>query len=233
MLEVRDLHAYYGRAHVLFGLNFELPNGSSTALLGRNGAGKTTTARAIMGIGCRCEGTMSYAGKRVDKLSTHDRAVLGLQLVPEDRRIYTRMTVRQNLELGVNACGDRAPITVPELSDAFPMLEPLLGRFGNQLSGGEQQLVAIARALVARPAILIMDEPSEGLAPVILEDVRLAVAHLRKEFGTAILLTEQNVPFALSLAENVIVIDKGSVVFSGTLDEFSERKDVQESYLAV
>jgi branched-chain amino acid transport system ATP-binding protein len=233
MLSVVGLTAYYGTAQVLFGLDFHLAKGSSTALLGRNGAGKTTTTRAVMGVRCRCRGSITYCGKRIDKLATHLRAIQGLQVVPEDRRIYSRMTVRQNLELGTYACGDREMISIRRLVDALPMLGPLLDRYGNQLSGGEQQLVAIGRAMVPNPRILIMDEPSQGLAPVILEQVREAIRTLRRQFGTVILITEQNVQFALSIAEDVIVIDKGSIVFADTRQELQGRVDIQKRYLAI
>jgi branched-chain amino acid transport system ATP-binding protein len=233
MLSVAGLTAHYGTAQVLFGLDFDLREGSATTLLGRNGAGKTTTTRAIMGVRCRCAGSIIYQGQRIDRLATHARASAGLQVVPEDRRIYARMTVRQNLELGTYARGDRDIISIPRLVGALPMLGPLLDRHGNQLSGGEQQLVAIARAMVPSPKILIMDEPSQGLAPVILGQVRDAIRTLRQQFGTVILLTEQNVQFALSIAENVIVIDKGALVFSGTREAFEARADIQKLYLAI
>jgi ABC-type branched-subunit amino acid transport system ATPase component len=233
MLEVTSLTAHYGSAQVLFGLNFNLTDGSATTLLGRNGAGKTTTTRAIMGVRCRCRGSISYCGRRIDRFATHVRAQMGLQVVPEDRRIYARLTVRQNLELGTYARGDRPTISIARLVEALPMLGPLLGRYGNQLSGGEQQLVAIARAMVPNPKILMMDEPSQGLAPVILDQVRDAVRAMRSRFGTVILLTEQNVQFALSVAENVIVIDKGAIVFVGGRDDFKARTDIQNRYLAI
>jgi branched-chain amino acid transport system ATP-binding protein len=233
MLSVAGLTAHYGTAQVLFGLDFGLAEGSSTALLGRNGAGKTTTTRAIMGVRCRCRGSITYCGQRIEKLATHLRAIQGLQVVPEDRRIYAGMTVRQNLELGTYARGTRETISVQLLVDALPMLGPLLDRYGNQLSGGEQQLVAIARAMVPNPRILIMDEPSQGLAPVILEQVRDAIKTLRRQFGTVILLTEQNVQFALTVAEDVIVIDKGAIVFAGGRQDFQGRTDIQHRYLAI
>jgi ABC-type branched-subunit amino acid transport system ATPase component len=233
MLSVAGLTAHYGTAQVLFGLDFGLAEGSSTALLGRNGAGKTTTTRAIMGVRCRCGGSITYCGQRIDKLATHLRAIQGLQVVPEDRRIYARMTVRQNLELGTYARGTRETISVQHLVDTLPMIGPLLDRCGNQLSGGEQQLVAIARAMVPNPRILIMDEPSQGLAPVILEQVRDAIRTLRRQFGTVILLTEQNVQFALTVAEDIIVIDKGAIVFAGGRRDFQGRTDIQHRYLAI
>jgi ABC-type branched-subunit amino acid transport system ATPase component len=233
MLSVAGLTAHYGTAQVLFGLDFDLLEGSVTTLLERNGAGKTTTTRAIMGVRCRCGGSITYRGQRIDALTTHRRASLGLQVVPDDRRIYPHMTVRQNLELGTYARGDREIISVSRLVDALPMLDSLLERHGNQLSGGEQQLVAIARAMTPSPKLLIMDEPSQGLAPVILDQVRDAIHTLRQQFGTVILLTEQNVQFALSVAENVIVIDKGAIVFTGEREFFKTRADIQKRYLAI
>jgi ABC-type branched-subunit amino acid transport system ATPase component len=233
ILEVRGLHAHYATAHVLFDVGFSIPPDSLMALLGRNGAGKTTTARALMGAGVRTEGSIRFAGVEVARLPTFRRARLGLQLVPEDRRVYTDLTVRQNLELSRHAAGGRRPLSIPRLLEIFPTLEALLERGGSELSGGEQQLVAIARAILPQPRLLIMDEPSQGLAPVVLERVRDAVRLLRAEFGTTVLLTEQNVPFALGLADLVMLIDEGSVVFSGSRAEFEARPELRSRYLAV
>ncbi len=233
ILEIAHLHAYYGSAHVLFDVSLSMRPDSLMALLGRNGAGKTTTARAITGIGVRTEGSIDFLGTPIAGLPTFKRARLGVQIVPEDRRIYSDLTVRQNLELSRHAAGDRQTLPIARLLEIFPTLEALLDRYGNQISGGEQQLVAIARAMLPQPRLLIMDEPSQGLAPVILEQVRDAIAVLRKEFGTAVLLTEQNVRFAIGLADAVALIDEGAVVFSGSRREFESRPELQSIYLSV
>jgi branched-chain amino acid transport system ATP-binding protein len=233
MLTLRGLDARYGAAHVLFGVDLELEDGSLTALLGRNGAGKTTTAMAIAGIGPRCTGELRYQGRDVGRWPAFRRARAGIQLVPDNRRVYPMLSVRENLELGLSACGGRRGMRVAELADLFPTLSRLLDRMGDQLSGGEQQLVAIARALVSRPHLLIMDEPSQGLAPVILEQVGEAVRTLRASLGTTVLLTEQNVEFAGRLADRVVVIDGGRVVYTGSRDEFRDRRDVRGRYLSV
>lgn len=232
-LEVNRLNAYYGTAHALFDVRLAVEESSLTALLGRNGAGKSSTARAIMGVSVRSTGEIRLCGRDVQRLPAFQRARLGIQLVPEDRRIYTDLSVRQNLELGRNAVGGRTPISVDDILGIFPTLKELLERRGNQLSGGEQQLVAIARAMVPRPQLLIMDEPSQGLAPVILGQVADAIRLLRREFGTTVLLTEQNVRFALGLADHVTVIDEGSVVFWGTRQELDAEPELQRRYLAI
>jgi ABC-type branched-subunit amino acid transport system ATPase component len=234
MLTVTNLKARYGSARVLHGISFELPDDSLTALLGRNGSGKTSTARSLMGVAVKNQGEIVFNGKPIRHLPTHRRALLGMQMVPEDRRIYTNFTVRQNLELAHAAVpSDKTPLKIAQVVALIPAIEPFLDRMGNELSGGEQQMVAIARALVARPEVLIMDEPSQGLAPVILENIRDAVSMLRREFGTSVLLAEQNVRFAINLADDVIVIDKGALVFSGTRQEFLDKEDVSSLYLSV
>jgi|SRR5690606_8849217 len=233
MLTVENLSASYGRAQALFDVGFTLEDDSLAALLGRNGSGKTTTARALMGVTVRARGSVVLDGREMLRLPTHQRARAGMQLVPEDRRVYTQFTVRENIELAYAAVRDGQGLTVSEVVDLLPKLQPLLDRMGNELSGGEQQMVAIARALVARPTTLIMDEPSQGLAPVVLEHIGDAIRLLRSEFKTSVLLTEQNVHFALGLADRVLVLDRGALVFAGTKEEFQQDTEIQSRYLSV
>lgn len=233
MLTVENLSASYGRAQALFDVNFTLEDDSLAALLGRNGSGKTTTARALMGVTVRTRGRVVLNGRDMLRLPTHRRARAGMQLVPEDRRVYAEFTVRENIQLAYAAVPGGRGLSVSEVVDLMPKLKPLLDRMGNELSGGEQQMVAIARAVVARPSTLIMDEPSQGLAPVVLEHVGEAIRVLRTEFKTSVLLTEQNVPFALGLADRVLVLDRGALVFAGTKEEFTQDTEIQSRYLSV
>ena len=233
LLALSDVHAYYGSAHVLFDLALHVRAGSLLALVGRNGAGKTTTARTILGAGVRSSGSVRFDGAELAHIPTPLRARRGIQLVPEDRRIYAGLTVRENLLLGRHAASDGGALPLERVTSLFPMLEPLMARGGRELSGGEQQLVAVARALVARPRLLILDEPTEGLAPVIVEQVGEAIRLLRAEFGTTVLLIEQNAAFALDLADHVAVIDQGRIAFSGTREAFLADPTLTERFLTI
>lgn len=233
-LNVKGVHAHYGSAHVLFGVSLDVPAGTTVAVLGRNGAGKTTLMRSIMNAGVSTRGEIKYAGTSLRNLAPYRIARLGLQLVPEDRRIFTRLTVRENLRLSARASGDGRPARpLGEVTDLFPMLSPLMDRFGYALSGGEQQLLSIARAIVANPTLLLLDEPSEGLAPRIVTQVGEAIHRLRSELDLSVLLAEQNTRFALRLAGAVCLIDAGAVVWSGPAAEFRDKRELQQRYLAV
>ncbi|HEX5493696.1 MAG TPA: ABC transporter ATP-binding protein [Mycobacteriales bacterium] len=236
-LRVRDLHAYYGTAHILFGVDLDVPAGTTLALLGRNGAGKTTLLRSVANAGVTTTGTVTYAGHRLSSLPSYRVARAGVQLVPDDRRIFTGLSVRENLDLGIRATrgagSGRSPLPRERVLDLFPMLRPLLDRGGHALSGGEQQCLAIARAMVANPTLLLLDEPSEGLAPLIVEQVGAALARLRAEFDLTVLLAEQNTRFAVELADSVAVIDGGALVFTGSRDDFATQDDLRRRYLAV
>jgi branched-chain amino acid transport system ATP-binding protein len=230
---VNGLHAYYGTAHVLFDINLAAPPGATVVILGRNGAGKTTLLKSIMRLDVQTLGTITFKGERIDTLAPYQVARRGIGFVPGDRRIYPDLTVRENLELARHSAVGRAPLSVAEIVATFPTLEPLLDRRGSALSGGEQQLVAIARALVGNPDLLLLDEPSEGLAPVIVQRVRQAILQLKADHGTTLLLAEQNARFAIGLADDVLVIDEGRIVFRGSPDEFRAAEEVQSRYLAV
>ena len=233
-LEVRDLHAYYGTAHVLFGVDLTVPAGTTTALLGRNGAGKTTLLKSIANAEVKTSGSVRYGSTDLRALSPYRVARAGVQLVPEDRRIFTRLTVRENLRLATKATTHERPaVAVERIVELFPLLGDLIGRAGYALSGGEQQLLAIARAMVGNPSLLLLDEPSEGLAPRIVEQVGDAIERLQSEFSLTVVLAEQNSRFAVGLADAVCVIDGGRVVFEGSTADFAAQDAIRERYLQV
>lgn len=233
-LQVQGLHAFYGTAHVLFGVELFVPAGTTTALLGRNGAGKTTLLKSIANAGVTTTGSVRYGPVELRSLPAHRVARLGVQLVPEDRRIFTTLTVRENLRLATrSATKERPAVPVERIVELFPLLGELIARPGYALSGGEQQLLAIARAMVGNPTLLLLDEPSEGLAPRIVEQVGEAVRRLQSEFPLTVVLAEQNSHFAVSLAEAVCVIDGGHVVFQGSTSDFASQDGIKSRYLQV
>jgi branched-chain amino acid transport system ATP-binding protein len=221
-LEVSGLEAGYGRARVLFGVAIEARAGEVTVLAGRNGAGKSTTLKAIMGLIRPSAGRVRFSGDRIDGLAPFDIARRGVGYVPEDRRIFPGLTVVENLEVGaLPERRDAGAWTLDKVFDLFPGLRAMTGRLGASLSGGEQQMLAIARTLMGNPAVLLLDEPSEGLAPRIVEDVRRAILQM-KAAGIAILLSEQNVAFARHVADRAYVLEQGQVRFSGPASELRE-----------
>ncbi|HEX2172724.1 MAG TPA: ABC transporter ATP-binding protein [Dehalococcoidia bacterium] len=233
MLEVRDLHAFYGSSHVLHGISLTIPEGGSVGLLGRNGAGKSTLLKSIMRLGPRVTGHVRFRDQDITNFAAHKIAKLGIGFVPEDRRIYPDLTVLENLALGAQASGSRGSVPVSEMIDQFPILKPLQTRKGGHLSGGEQQVLTVARALVGRPILLLLDEPTEGLAPVIVDQLGEIIATLRRSTGVALLLAEQNVRFTLRHADLIYIIEEGQIVFQGTRDEFAADESIQHKYLTV
>jgi branched-chain amino acid transport system ATP-binding protein len=234
MLQVSNLRAYYGAAQALFEVDFSVGVGTTAALLGRNGAGKSTLLRSIVRAGVRTTGTLTFMGNDLANSATHARARAGIQLVPEDRRILAGLTVEENLELGRNgASKGRPPIPLKQVIDVFPTLYPLLGRRGRELSGGEQQLLAIARAMGGNPRLLLLDEPSEGLAPVIVDQVEDAVKRLREQTQVTIVIAEQDSEFALELADSVTLLAEGRVAFSGSVAEFRADEELARRHLLV
>jgi len=231
VLEVVDINTFYGRSHVLFDVSLSVQEGQTVCLMGRNGAGKTTTFRSIIGLNPPKSGDVRFKGISCRKMPSYKIARMGVGFVPEDRRILDRLTVRENLELGYIP-GRKGEWNLEKIVDYFPILKDLLNRVGGTLSGGEQQILAIARALMGNPDLLLLDEPSEGLAPVIVTFLRDFILRL-KESKTTILLSEQNVRFATAVADWVVVIDKGYVVFSGSIKEFQDNEEVKKKYLAV
>ncbi len=234
LLDVRGIDAWYGRARVLDDVSLEVRRGEVVVLLGRNGAGKSTTIKAIMGLVARgTGGRIDFAGTRIDGLAPFRIARLGLGYVPEDRRVFTGLTVRENLEVG------RQPARpgVPEwdwakLVALFPNLAGMPDRPGGRMSGGEQQMLTIARTLMGNPSCILLDEPSEGVAPVVVDQMVAAVARL-KAAGVAILLSEQNLHFARRVADRAYIIEKGRMRYSGTIAQLEADADAREQYLAV
>jgi branched-chain amino acid transport system ATP-binding protein len=228
-LAVRDLHVYYGESHVLQGVSLDVGEGESVALLGRNGAGKTTTINAIVGFVRPRGGAVRVGDRDVTAKPPHQVAAAGVALVPQGRRVFADLTVRENLTIATRANGGWDFARVLEL---FPSLERRLGNRGDELSGGEQQMVAIGRALLRDPVLLLLDEPSEGLAPKLVAEVGDALVRLR-ESGLSLLLVEQNLALATRVAQRVYVMNKGTIVFSGTTAELAAAGDVEARYLGV
>jgi branched-chain amino acid transport system ATP-binding protein len=233
MLAVAGLHAYYGRAHILADVSLEARAGEVVALLGRNGAGKSTAMKAIMGLVPPAEGTVEFAGRRIDRLAPHRIARLGLGYVPEDRRIFTELTVMENLEVGRQPPRDGAPLWTEErLFTLFPNLAVMRDRPGGRMSGGEQQMLTIARTLMGNPRCVLLDEPSEGLAPIIVEQMGNSIRALKSE-GLSILLSEQNMHFSLGVADRAYIIEKGRIRFAGSMAELAADASLREQYLSV
>jgi branched-chain amino acid transport system ATP-binding protein len=230
LLVVRDLHAYYGESHVLQGISLDVGAGECAAILGRNGAGKTTTVAAISGLVRARRGSVQVSGAEVAGLSPHRIARSGVSLVPQGRRVFSDLTVRENLEL--TALERRGGWDIARVLGLFPALRRRLDVFGDQLSGGEQQMLAIGRALMRNPHVLLLDEPSEGLAPKVVAEVGEVIAVLR-ESGLAILLVEQNLALATRAAQRVYVMNKGTIVFEGTAAELASAADVESRYLGI
>jgi len=231
VLEASGLNTFYGHSHILFDVGLSVAVGETVCLMGRNGAGKTTTFRSIMGLTPPRSGKVIFKDRDCTRLPSFKMAKLGLGYVPDDRRIFGPMTVRENLELG-QIPGRKGRWTLGTVLDQFSLLTHLQHRMGGTLSGGEQQLLTIARALMGNPEVLVLDEPTEGLAPVVVKVLKELVTSL-KAAGTTILLSEQNMRFALAVADRVVIIDKGQVVYTGTIEEFKREDAVQKKYLAV
>jgi branched-chain amino acid transport system ATP-binding protein len=229
MLEVRGLHAVYGRSHVLHGVSLQAREGEVVSLLGRNGAGKSTTLKAVMGLVRVTDGSVHFRGEPLTGLATHAISRRGLGYVPEDRRIFADLSVRENLLVGERP-GSRW--TAERLFGLFPALGPLAERRGGSLSGGEQQMLTIARTLVTDPQLLLLDEPSEGLAPVIVRRLGEAIAALKRE-GLTIVLSEQNLKFARRLADRAYIIDKGEITFEGSIAALDADESRRRAYLGV
>jgi branched-chain amino acid transport system ATP-binding protein len=234
MLKVTGLNAYYDRSHVVQDITFEVAQGEIVTLMGRNGAGKTTTLRTLMGLLGKRGGSMVFDGKECLMQPPHTRFHMGLAYVPEDRRIVPGLTVRENLELGLIASDDRSRMAemVDEIAETFPRLKERLHQEGTSMSGGEQQMLAIARAMMARPKMILLDEPSEGIMPILVDEMFALFARL-KERGTTILLVEQNVERALSISDRAYILDQGEIVHTGTAEDLLADRDIQERYCAV
>ena len=230
MLRVEDIHTYYGASHILQGVSLEVPEGQVVALLGRNGAGKTTTLRSIIGLTPPRRGRVLFGEKDITGRRPYALARLGLSYMPESRGIFPSLTVEENLTLAEGR--RKGPWTLDGVYDLFPRLKERKGNGGAQLSGGEQQMLAIARALLLNPEVLILDEPTEGLAPIVVKDIRERL-RMVKESGMTVLLVEQNFRFATALADRVYVLGKGTIQWSGSAEAILENEEVQQTWLGV
>jgi branched-chain amino acid transport system ATP-binding protein len=237
-LAADNLNAWYGAAQVLFDVSLTVGRGEVVALMGRNGAGKSTTMKAVMGLMARRNGTVRVHGRDVSRLRPFEIARLGVGFVPEDRRIFSDLTVEENLDTGRQpprrfADGGEAPAWTPEaLFRLFPNLAELRARPGGRMSGGEQQMLTIARTLMGNPLIVLLDEPSEGIAPVIVEAIADTVIALKKR-GLSILLSEQNVGFAQLVCDRAYMLEKGQICWQGTMAELADDTEVQRAYLTL
>ena len=233
MLSIKGLHAFYGRAHILQGVSLEAHAGEVVALLGRNGAGKSTALKAIMGLVPPAQGEVSFDGRRIERLPPYRIARLGLGYVPEERRIFTDLTVMENLEVGRQARrGAASAWTEDRLFALFPNLAGMRDRPGGRMSGGEQQMLTIARTLMGNPRCVLLDEPSEGLAPIIVEQMAHSIRTLKGE-GLSVLLCEQNLHFSQAVADRAYIIEKGQIRFGGTMAELAADSSLREQYLSV
>jgi len=229
MLELTDVHAVYGRSHVLHGVSLRAGEGEIVSLLGRNGAGKSTTLKAIVGVVEVTAGEIRFEGRSLRGVPTHRVARLGIGLVPEDRRIFADLTVMENLLVGARADGG---FPLERVFGLFPKLAVLARQRGGSLSGGEQQMLTIARTLMTGPRLLLLDEPSEGLAPVVVAALADNVAALRRQ-GLSILMAEQNVKFARRLADRAYIIEKGQIRFDGTMAALDADESLRRAYLSI
>ncbi len=233
MLKISGLNSVYGRAHLLFDLALEANKGEVVVLLGRNGAGKSTTMKSIIGLVQPSAGSIEFEGRSIERQSPYRIARAGLGYVPEERRIFTDLTVMENLEVGRQPSRDGAPTWTPErLFDLFPNLGRMKDRPGGRMSGGEQQMLTIARTLMGNPRLILLDEPSEGLAPVIVEQMANTIRELKRE-GLAVLLSEQNLHFSEMVADRAYIVEKGRIRYSGSMADLMRDTEVRAAFLQV
>jgi branched-chain amino acid transport system ATP-binding protein len=232
MLRVHDIHTYYGESHVLHGVTLEVPLGTVAALLGRNGVGKTTLCRSIVGFTPARSGRVTFGNVDTTRLPPHKICRLGISLVPQGRRIFASLTVKENLAIATRHNSGAGPWNLQSVFALFPRLAERSHHRGNELSGGEQQMLAIARALVANPSLLVMDEPTEGLAPALVAEVGSLVQRLKNE-GMSVLLVEQNAAFAVNVAGYVHVMSKGKIVHSSEPAALWENQEIKTRLLGV
>jgi branched-chain amino acid transport system ATP-binding protein len=232
-LTVHELNSYYGPAHILFDIALEVGEGEVVALLGRNGAGKSTTFRSIVGLVSQRFGRISFDGTDISDKPTHDIVRRGLGYVPEERRIFTELSVQENLEVGRQPKRRNAPYwTEEKLFKLFPNLAEMRTRPGGRMSGGEQQMLTIARTLMGNPSLVLLDEPSEGLSPKIVEQMIDAILTMKKE-GVSIVLSEQNLHFARLISDRAYIIERGRICFGGSMGELDARPDIRDAHLSL
>ena len=232
LLEIENLHVYYGKIHALRGVSIEVEADQITTLIGANGAGKSTTLKTISGILVPARGRIRLDGKALDDVAPHDVVAMGIVQVPEGRRIFGRLTVQENLSMGAFLRNDKDGIKRSEerALSMFPILRERIGQVAGTLSGGEQQMLAMARGLMSEPRVLLLDEPSMGLAPMLVEQVFEAIEDIRRQ-GVAVLLVEQNAFMALQIADRGYVLETGEIVLVGTAEELLENDEVKRAYL--
>ncbi|MCC6987606.1 MAG: ATP-binding cassette domain-containing protein [Acidobacteria bacterium] len=234
MLEAAGLNAWYGDSHILHDVSLKVEAGARVAVLGRNGAGKTTLLKSVMNGGPRVAGRVAWQGEPLGRLPAWRRARLGLALVPEDRRIFTHVTVAENIGMAAHAASPERPALAPaEVLDGMPMLKPLAARLGGQLSGGQQQMLAFARAIAARPRLMLLDEPTEGLAPVIVEQLAAEVRRICERDQVGLLLCEQNIWFARRCTERCYILATGRIAFEGSWADFDAAGESARRHLAL
>ena len=233
MLELSAINSFYGKAHILSDLSFKVGKGQVVALLGRNGAGKTTTMKSVMQMVRPASGTITFAGQNISKWPTHKIAKAGIGYVPEERRIFSDLTILENLEVGRQPARNGVPTwTFDILFDLFPNLAERRDNRGKALSGGEQQMLTIARTLMGNPSLLLLDEPSEGIAPIIVEQMAKTILELKKQ-GLTVLISEQNLHFARIVADRAVIIESGTNQFDGSFADLDKDPETRDAYLSV
>lgn len=230
MLELLDIHTYYGESHVLHGISMTVQQGSVVALLGRNGMGKTTTIRSIIGFTPPREGQIRFKKRDITKLKPYHIAKMGIGLVPQGRNIFPSLSVKENLTMAARQGSKNGEWSLDRVYAQFPILKERSKLKGNLLSGGEQQMLAVGRALMTNPDLLLMDEPSEGLAPLVVHDVGFIIVRLKKE-GLSILLVEQNLPMGLGVSDYAFIISKGKIVYESSPNELEKNEKIKVKYL--
>lgn len=230
MLKLTDIHTYYGESHVLHGISMTVGQGSVVALLGRNGMGKTTTIRSIIGFTPPREGNIRFKDQDITNLKPYHIAKMGIGLVPQGRNIFPSLSVRENLTMAARQGSTNGEWSLERVYRQFPILEKRSKLKGNLLSGGEQQMLAVGRALMTNPDLLLMDEPSEGLAPLVVRDIGFMIVRLKKK-GLSILLVEQNLPMGLGVSDHVLIISKGRIVYESSPAELKKNEEIKVKYL--
>jgi branched-chain amino acid transport system ATP-binding protein len=233
-LELNQVVTHYGTSHILFGVSLEVKRGEVVCLLGRNGAGKTTTIKTIMGLAHASAGSITFEGQELLGKEPYEIARMGVGYVPDERLIFPDLTVRENLEIGTKkgVLADANEWTVAGIYELFPKLAELDTNLGGYLSGGEQQMLTVGRTLMGNPSLLLLDEPAEGVAPIVVQELGRQLEKL-KHMGLTILLAEQNIDFAMSISDRAYIIETGRIRYQGTIEEFAEQQEIKEKYLMI